>query len=303
MLTSALTCLVLALTTGCGTSHHQLPAQTVASARAHLSRAPAHVAVILMENEEYSSIIGSSSTPYINGFARRFASAQSSFAITHPSLPNYLALTGGSTFGIHDDCTDCSVPGAGLAGQLQSHRISWKAYMENMPGPCFTGGSAGEYAKRHDPFMYYRRVVSTPAMCRRVVPLTVLSADMRRHSIPRFLWITPNLCHDMHDCSPATGDRFLAGFVPSLLRALGRRSLLILTWDEGSTSDGCCKLAAGGHIVTVLGGPLARRHARLRKPVDHYSTLQLIDDLFRMPRLGAAGCKCTASLGPLLRHR
>ena len=299
---AAVICTLALSSLGCSTSHRQLPPQTVASARVRVTHPPAHVAVILMENEEYGSIVGSRSVPYINALARQYALAGSAFAITHPSLPNYLALTGGSTFGISSDCSDCSVPGTGLAGQLSAKGVSWKAYMENLPHPCFEGASSGDYAKKHDPFMYFRGVASSPSQCRRVVPLSALFADERRHALPRFLWITPNLCHDMHDCGTATGDRFLSTFVPELLRSLGRRGLLILTWDEGSTSDGCCKLASGGHIVTILAGGAVRPRARLRTPVDHYSTLQLIEDLFHLRRMGGAACKCTPSLGPLLRR-
>jgi hypothetical protein len=256
--------------------------------------------VIVMENHEYNDIIGSSSATYINGLANRYALATQSFAITHPSLPNYLALTGGSTFGITDDCTDCSVPGSGLAGQLSSKPVSWKAYMEDMPRACFTGADAGGYAKKHDPFVYYRSLVSDQQRCANVVPLGQLAGDERAHRLPSFVWISPNLCHDMHDCDVATGDKFLAGLVPPLLAALGPRSLLILTWDEGSSDSGCCRLAAGGHIATVLAGTAARPGARLTAAVDHYSVLQLIEDLFGLPRLGGAACACTRSLQPLL---
>src|SRR4029077_11367088 len=98
--------------------------------------------------------------------------------------------------------------------------------------------------------------------------------DERAGTLPVFVWITPDLCHDMHDCAPATGDRFLSSLVPPLLHALGPRGLLILTWDEGSTDDGCCRLASGGHIATILAGGLARRGGQLHAPADHYSTLQ-----------------------------
>ena len=135
-----------------------------------------------------------------------------------------------------------------------------------------------------------------------MVPLTRLAADERSGRLPSFVWITPNLCHDMHDCSPSVGDRFLSRIVPPLLRALGPRGLLVLTWDEGSSDDGCCRLASGGHIVTILAGGLARSGARLRTPVDHYSVLQAIEDLFGLPRLVGAGCACTPSLAPLLRE-
>jgi len=225
------------------------------------------------------------------------------YAIRHPSLPNYLALTGGSTFGIDSDCTDCTVPGAGLAGQLAAHRLTWKGYMEDLPRPCFTGAESRGYAKRHDPFVYYRNIVHNPTACRRVVPLSQLAADESSARMPTLAWITPNLCHDMHDCDPPVGDRFLRALVPPLLRALGPRGLLIVTWDEGSSDDGCCGLAAGGHVATILAGPRARRGARSSTPVDHYSVLQTIEDLTGTPRLGGAACRCTPSLAPLLENR
>jgi hypothetical protein len=262
---------------------------------------PAHIAVLLMENEEYGDIIGSHATPYINSLARRYSLASAMYAIGHPSLPNYLALTGGSTFGISSDCTDCAVGATSLVDQLERARISWKAYMEDLPGRCFTGAGAGEYAKKHDPFIYYTRVARNPASCANIVPLERLSTDERAGTLPEFIWITPNLCHDMHDCSPATGDRFLSALLPPLLRALGPQGLLFLTWDEGTTNDGCCRLAAGGHIATIVAGGGARRGGRIRTTVDHYSVLQTVEDLLGLPRLRGAACACTPSLQPLLR--
>ena len=89
--------------------------------------------------------------------------------------------------------------------------------------------------------------------------------------------------------------------VPPLLRALGPRGLLILTWDEGSSDDGCCRLASGGHIVTIFAGPGARPARGCARPADHYSVLQAIEDLLGLPRLRGASCPCTPSLRPLLR--
>ncbi len=88
--------------------------------------------------------------------------------------------------------------------------------------------------------------------------------------------------------------------MPPLLRALGPRGLLIVTWDEGTSGSGCCRLASGGHIATILAGGVARRGARLTTPVDHYSVLQVIEDLLRLPRLAGAACACTPTLSPLL---
>jgi hypothetical protein len=102
--------------------------------------------------------------------------------------------------------------------------------MKDLPHPSFTGASAGEYAKKHNPFVYYTRVVTNRSWCARVVPLTELSADERARALPRFVWITPNLCNDMHDCSVSVGDRFLSSLVPPLLRSLGPRGVLFITW-------------------------------------------------------------------------
>ena len=294
---------VLALA-GCGGGRQVGLVQRDPSPTARLAGGtPTHIAVIVMENKEYGDILGSSSAPFINSLSRRFALATEMYAIAHPSLPNYLALTGGSTFGIDSDCTDCSVGASSLIDQLQAAHLSWRAYMEDLPRPCFTGASAGDYAKKHDPFAYYTRVTRSPARCANIVALTRLAADERDRALPRFVWISPNLCHDMHDCSVSTGDRFLSGLVPGLLRALGRGGLLFLTWDEGGSDNGCCRLARGGHIVTIVAGAGARSGARLAKPTDHYSVLQTIEDLLGLERLRGAACACTPSLQPLLVRR
>jgi hypothetical protein len=301
---SAVTLAVLLLTVAiaaCGAAAHRLPAQRTASPPLRLAAGPpAHVAVIVLENEGYAQIIGSRQAPFLNFLASRYGLATESFAIAHPSLPNYLALTGGSTFGIASDCTACSAPGGGLAAQLSGAGVSWRAYMEGLPHPCVLGAGAGEYAKKHDPFAYYTAIASDRALCDRIVPLDRLAADERAGTLPRLAWISPNLCHDMHDCPTSVGDRFLAALVPPLLRALGPHGLLIVTFDEGVSDDGCCRLAAGGHIATILAGGLVRPHSRLATPVDHYSVLQAIEDLFDLRRLRGAACACTPSLAPLL---
>jgi hypothetical protein len=283
-----LACLAIA---GCGSTTNAQPIQT---------NQP-HVAVIVMENQEYGDIIGSPATPFINELARRYALARQMYAVSHPSLPNYLALTGGSTFGVSSDCTDCSVTATSLVDQLERAHITWTGYMEDLPYPCFPGAGLGDYAKKHDPFAYYTRISGNSVRCRRVVPLTQLYADERARALPSFTWITPNLCHDMHDCALSTGDRFLARLVPPLLAALGPRGVLFITWDEGTSDDRCCRLASGGHVVTIVAGPGARPGARLSTPADHYSLLQTIENLLGLPRLRGAACACTPSLAPLLR--
>jgi hypothetical protein len=312
----ALGAVSLAALAGCGASSSggrpasaARPASTAPDAPGHPrlatvgGRAAGRVAVIVMENKEYGDVIGSAAAPFINGLVRRYALAEAMHAATHPSLPNYLALTGGSTFGVGSDCTSCSVGGTSIVDQFERARVSWRAYMEDLPHPCFTGAGAGEYAKKHDPFVYYTRIVSNRAWCAHVVALTQLAAAERAGTLPTFSWITPNLCHDMHDCSVATGDRFLASLVPPLLRSLGPRGLVFITWDEGTSDSGCCRLASGGHVATIVAGPGAKRGARLATPTDHYSLLQTVEDVLGLPRLRGAACACTSSLKPLLASR
>jgi phospholipase C len=251
--------------------------------------------VILMENKESGEVIGSHSAPYLNGLARTYARASSFYGTRHPSLPNYLALTGGSTFGIGSDCTSCHVARTNLVDQLEATGVSWRAYMDGMPRPCFNGGSHGDYAKKHNPFMYYDDVRSSPSRCANAVPGAQLSRDLVT-GLPSFVWITPNLCDDMHDCPVRTGDRYLSRVVPKLLPALGPRGALFVLFDEGSSDRGCCKLAHGGRIPAVFAGPAVKRGFVVTTPLDHYSVLRTIEDAFGVPHLRGAGLAATPSM-------
>ncbi len=287
---------------GCGGSATD---RTVAMppATALPTSASSHVLVLVMENKERGDVLGSPSSPYVSALARRYAVATSSYAVTHPSLPNYLALTSGSTHGIASDCTDCHVAGRNLVDQLERAHRSWKAYMEDIPSPCSQVAAAGGYAKKHDPFMYYDDVARDRRRCRNVVGFERLAADLRRGALPTFAFISPNLCHDTHDCDVATGDRFLRGLVPRLLRELGPHGFLVLTWDEGSSDAGCCGVARGGRIATIVAGPGARRGVRSARPVDHYGVLRTVEHALGLPALGGAAQPANGSLDALLSVR
>lgn len=253
-----------------------------------------------MENKEYDSIIGSSEAPYLNELARRNVLLTNEYAVSHPSLPNYLALTGGSTFGISSDCTDCNVKGKNIVDELEAHDISWKAYMQSMPSPCDTSASAGtspnDYAKKHDPFMYYNDVRNRPKRCNKIVPFTQFPKDLKS-SLPQFGWITPNECNDMHSCSIQTGDSWLKKWVPKILPALGTNGVLIVVFDEGSTDAACCSLGTGGgHVVTIIAGPGAKASTKIRAAADHYSLLRLIEDAWGLKRLRYASDSSTPTI-------
>jgi hypothetical protein len=258
-----------------------------------------HVVVIMLENREYDRILGSAKAPYLNELIRTSGLATRFYGTRHPSLPNYIALTGGATFGIRSDCKYCHIKATNLVDQLDGARISWKAYIDEMPTFCYGGALAGRYAKKHNPFLYYDTITANPARCRRVVPGSELAGDLRAGRLPTFAWITPDLCNDMHDCSIRVGDRYLSRVVPPLLRALGPHGFLAITWDEGHSDKGCCRWADGGHIATILAGPDVRPGARSSVPADHYSLLRMIDDAFSLPPLRRAACACNPPLDDL----
>jgi hypothetical protein len=244
-------------------------------------------ALIMLENSDYEQVIGSPEMPFLNGLTRRGTLATDYYAVAHPSLPNYLALIGGSTFGIRDDCTECWASGSNLAVQLSRAGISWRGYMEDTPEPCYgeaTYGDQGGYAKKHDPFMYFKSITSVPSRCKNVVPATRLNPDLGKDRLPTFTWITPNLCNDAHDCSLASADSWLSRVVPSITQKLGCGGILVVTFDEGSEGTG----ERGGHVMTLFVGPGARRGKRLNRPFDHYSLLATIENRYGLRRLREA---------------
>jgi hypothetical protein len=274
---------LLVAASGCGTAADpppKFPARSAVPASRH-----SHVVTIVMENHELGRVIGSRDAPYLNRLAKRYGLATASFGMRHPSLPNYLALTSGSTHGITSDCTGCHVAGRNIVDQLEAAHLSWKAYLEDMPRPCFTGPSASRYAKKHNPFVYYDDIVGDSGRCRRVVSFDQLGADLAHHRLPTYAYVAPDLCNDTHDCPTGTGDAFLRRIVPGLLRGIGPHGFLVITYDEGSSDAGCCGGATGGRIPTIVAGPDVRGGARDGHPVDQAGVLRTVEAALALPAL------------------
>jgi hypothetical protein len=287
---------------GCGSSAagHALG---VGPPRALPAPASSRVIEIVMENAERDEVAGSRDAPYANSLIARYALAERSYAITHPSLPNYLALVSGSTHGIESDCSDCHVRAQNLVDQLEAAGITWRAYLEDVPRPCFTGAGAGGYAKKHNPFIYFDDVARVRARCAKLVGFADLARDVRHARLSSFVWITPNLCDDGHDCGVSAADSFLARTVPLLLRELGPHGFLVITWDEGTSDRGCCGGAAGGGAVaTIVAGPDVRPHSRLPAPIDHYGVLGTIEEALGLAPLAGAASPSSGRLDALFAH-
>jgi hypothetical protein len=274
---------LLGLAASCGSG--ATPAATGASAPAG-ARAPdfAHVLVVVFENREATDVAGNPGAPTFRAIGRRYATLTRYTAITHPSLPNYLALVSGSTHGITSDCTDCVVHATSLADTLSAAGRTWKTYAEGLPRPGWTGASAGDYAKKHDPFLYFHDVASSAARRRNVVPFDRLAADVAAKTLPDFALLVPNLCHDMHDCPVSTGDAWLKQHVVPLLRSPALKGgVVFVVFDEGSSDTG-----GGGAVEALALGPTVRRGSAFSEPTSHYGLLRTIEDAWELPRLGAS---------------
>ncbi len=229
---------------------------------------PKHVFVIVLENTPYQLALRQR---YIAGLARQYAVATNYSEISNPSLPNYLAMTSGSTWGIRDDLYH-TLPATGLGQQLSAAGISWKAYLEGFTGDCFN--SPYPYSLQHNPFAYYGG--ACPA---NVVPMTDLVADLNGDT-PLLSWITPGLCNDGHDCGVARADRWLSQTVPQILSSTAWKQggALFITWDESGAGD--------GRVALLVVAPGLR--GQLTMPLNHYSLLATISDRLRVARLGLA---------------
>jgi hypothetical protein len=251
------------------------------------------VAVLFLENHGYNQIIGSSQAPYLNDLAAHGGLATDYYAIGHPSLPNYLALTTGSTQGVTSDCNSCENTAPSLPGQLEAAHISWRAYFQSIPAPGFAGNGVGDYSKHYNPYAYSEQVGEGAIARTHLVDFRSLRQDLSRRSLPRFSWITPNLLNDGHNASIRSSDRFAARLVPRIVRALGPDGVLFVTWDEAQGVTG----PDGGRVALIATGPGARHHVRTDGPADHYSLLATLEGGLGLSRLGHAA---TASVLPLV---
>lgn len=231
-----------------------------------------HIFVILEENHGYDEIMGNPSAPYLNSLATENAVATNYMDVGHPSLPNYLALAGGSTFGITNDCkpADCSVNAPNVADRIEASRRSWRGYMDSMPEPCLTEHS-GNYAPRHNPFVYFRDITSNPVRCAsHVVPYPALALDLQTAlTTPNLVWITPDLCHDMHDCPAGAGDAWLAQNLPAIFNSPAwtrQRSVMFILWDEGTQH----------HVPALVIGPAVKPGYQSPVAYTHYSFLRTV---------------------------
>jgi hypothetical protein len=251
-----------------------------------------HIVLIMLENRDYTSAIDGQQMPQLAALARQNVLLSNYYAVSHPSLPNYIALMSGGTQDITSDCSNCYVDQPNLADEVEASGRTWKAYLEGLPSPCFVG-NAGKYAQKHNPLIYFDSIRLNATRCdRSILPLTNLDSDLANNQVPNFSFIMPDLCNSGHDCSAAIADQWVGAMVAELQAspALGNNSLIIIAFDEGSTKDtgSCCGLPspAGGQVAVVMISPSALPDMTDNTPYSHYSLLKTILTAWSLPALG-----------------
>ena len=234
-----------------------------------------HVVWILMENRAATDVVGSPAAPYLASVARACGMATGYAGVAHPSLPNYIALTSGSTHGISNDGGPLAHPLAGPSiFSLLGDR--WRSWEEAMPSPC-DRRSSGDYAVKHDPAAYY---TDLGARC----PAQDLALPGVPDPTAAFTFLTPDLCHDMHDCSTHTGDAWLSAEVPRILGSRTYRAghtAVFITWDENDSG--------GSKVPCYVIAPSVRPGTVVPAAFTHYSLLRTTEELLGLrPLLAGA---------------
>jgi phospholipase C len=241
--------------------------------------------VIVEENRNRSEVVGNPEMPYFNSLATKYENTTSWDGVSHPSLPNYLALISGATQGETEDATEVSFSGPTLGSQLTAAGVSWKAYMEGMPESAYEGATLGEYAKKHNPFAYFPSTNGP-----NVVPGTQYPTDVAVGTLPDFVWYTPNLVNDGHEASNTAVDANLKSLLTPLLASAWYREggQVIITWDEDE----------GEKLIPTIVVSGSGCGCTFTAPGNHYGTLAAVEDAYRLPLLGNAAGATPLELGP-----
>ncbi|OLD02507.1 MAG: hypothetical protein AUJ07_08535 [Crenarchaeota archaeon 13_1_40CM_3_53_5] len=285
------------------------PIQTLTSNHAHVkvvgfrltvlpvNRPFDYILIIVMENKNFSQINGSSSAPYLNQLASNYSLAMQYTACDHPSLPNYMCLTGGSNYFSGNDCSPvgyCTTSNSSIVDRVESAGLTWRAYMEDMPSPCYKS-AAGNYTFLTNPFVFYTQIAGNSTRCAgHVIPANsggtglpddnLVNALGSTSTASNYMWLTPNLCDNMHNCSIGRGDNYLSKLVPLILNSYifkTQNAALFITFDEGYGRY------PRDYVYTVWAGPAVKTRYQASIQHSHYSLPSTIEAAWGLQPLAA----------------
>jgi hypothetical protein len=289
-----------------------------------------HVFVFMMENTGIEALQRNPNAPWINQAIQTTGVAGNYYGVTHPSQPNYIASTAGTTAGVPDD-NDVTVNLPNIVDQLEAKKHTWKGYMQGLSlcnGDKLAHACGNQlYERKHNPFVSFSDVQSNPARMANVVDLSQLDTDLANNTVPDYSWISPDQCNDMHgrggggpsdpcDFSNVqlliqAGDQFLSTWVGKIMasKAWSGDSAIFITWDEsdftGSPDNfgfgdtrGCCDAdPGGGHVLTIVINRNSNGPSASFQLYNHYSLLSTIENAWN---LGCLANTCdTANVKPM----
>ncbi len=221
-----------------------------------------HFAIVVVENADYSDIVGSVNAPYINSLIAQGGLAGNYYANVHPSIGNYFIMTTGVAYSTDDNFSGV-VPIDNVVRELTAELKSWKVYAQSLPSQGYLGGDVDPYLRRHNPISYFSDVQPPSQLNLNIVDFSQLATDLSSGQLPEYSFIVPDAEHDAHDCPGggsdcdigtrvAAADTWLSDNLPQLLTnpQFQQSGILVLTTDESRDDD----THGGGHVATVLVG-------------------------------------------------
>lgn len=250
---------------------------TAPAASAQTIPVPAHIVIVVEENKPDSAVIGSTSAPYLNALAAGGANMTQSFAETHPSEPNYLALFSGNTFGLTSDACPVDAGAApNLASELLTAGYTFAGFSEDLPAVGSPVCSAGKYARKHAPWTNFTNVPAANSL-----PFSAFNDRTDYASLPTVSFVIPNLDNDMHDGTVTQADTWLYTNLSRYANwAMANNSLLIVTFDEddGGSSNQIPTIVYGAHV----------KPGSYSEPISHYNVLSTVEGMYGLPKSGLA---------------
>lgn len=232
-----------------------------------------HEVIVVEENHDYAQALDSTQMPYLHSLIARGGLATQYYADTHPSIGNYFMLTTGQII-TNSDGYSKTISNDNIIRHLLAAGVTWKAYAEDLPSVGFTGQTAGQYARKHNPLSFFSDVVDDSAQRQRLVPFSQFATDLAGDSLPQYAFVAPNLCNDAHDCDLRTADAWLQTNIAPLLASPSFQidGLLIIVFDEADTDD----THGGGRIAWVVVSPKAKPGYTSSALYQHANTLRLM---------------------------
>jgi hypothetical protein len=246
------------------------------------------VVIVVEENHDYSSVIGSSAMPYLNSLAAQYGLATQYYANTHPSIGNYFMMTTGQII-TNNDSFSSTVTADNLVRHLLSGGKTWKSYAESLPSVGYIGGNTGLYVRRHNPLSFFSDVVNSSAQRLNLVPFTQFAVDLNNNQLPDFSFVVPNLQDDAHDGTLAQADTWLKTNIAPLVSSPGfqKNGLLVIVFDEASNND---TTHGGGRVAAVVIGPLTKKGFQSTTLYQHQNLLKTITTYLGIDgNIGSAG--------------